>query len=220
MAGYILSSSVLRKVARGAAETAEDQSPASLVALVFSVVWLESYLNELIHHAFTIGQHADRGGQMGRVRNLVTATDLRRRDSSLSVKAQVLAIGLSGQPMNTGAQPFQDFGLLISLRNVLVHQRPEQVSFPLPPDDADPTFPDKHLSKLVKALADRDLVPRPIPRGEVLSSSIARARVAIWSFNVATRVARHLFDLMDEGFTKQVALMSVDEFSEISPAAA
>jgi hypothetical protein len=219
MAGYILSSGVLRKVAREAAEKAEDQSSASLVALVFSVFWLESYLNELIHHAFTIGQH-DGGSQMERVRNLVTATDLRGRDSSLSVKAQVLATALSGQPMDIGAQPFQDFALLISLRNALVHQRPEQVSFALPPDDADPTFPEKHLSKLVRALAARNLVPRPIPRGEVLSNSIARARVAVWAFNVATRVARHLFGLMDEGFTKTVALMSVDEFSEISPAAA
>jgi hypothetical protein len=126
MTVFLLSSSRFGMLAERAVERAAEFSPDALAAIVFSALWVEAFVNELIHRV-TVGREDILPEAVRRLRQRAIAADLDGRDARLDVKVQVIATGLTGSPFDIGLQPYQDFHLLTGLRNDLVHHRPETV---------------------------------------------------------------------------------------------
>lgn len=79
--------------------------------------------------------------------------------------------------MDRGAQPYQDFDLLVAVRNTLVHYRPE-----VHPEGGDPGT----LQSLRRRLAAKRLVP-PHSSEEIRSifGDVANHNVAEWALEAA-----------------------------------
>jgi len=99
-----------------------DRSPGqldALVSVVFSVIALEAFINDL-------GALAAISPQLRGPSTLILADIIEEIEAdrgSIQSKMFLAKSILSGTPYDKGAQPYQDFSLLVALRNELVHVR-------------------------------------------------------------------------------------------------
>src|SRR5918996_1535375 len=90
------------------------------IAVVFSVTALEAFINE----SSALANMIPTNEQQDIVRAYATAMkELDDRRESLAVKYHIGLIIWSGSTWNEGLQPYQDFRLLLTLRNALLHMR-------------------------------------------------------------------------------------------------
>ena len=86
----------------------------AVTAVVLSVAALEGFINELAHYGCS---RRLEWRSLGDILNEAEAVDIRRK---------YLLVGhIVDQPFDKGSQPYQDFALLVKLRNTLIH--PKQV---------------------------------------------------------------------------------------------
>jgi len=124
--------------------------------------------------------HADAGGKcFDRPPYLSALADIldKAEDSRGSVRLKFLLTKaiLPGEPYDKGALPYQDFDRLFSLRNLIVHLKPEKIK-PTP-------------AKVADALAQKSLCEHEKPN--VKSSwldRIATRAVAKWTCNVVAKM--------------------------------
>jgi hypothetical protein len=106
-------------------EHAGHQQPA-LISLVFSVVSLEAFLNEIVelaNMALYLGYKEP---------EVVPAfiqlmTDAEKSRASLESKFVLANWLLTGKSLDRGAPPYQDLALLLKVRNQLVHFKPNEI---------------------------------------------------------------------------------------------
>ena len=95
-----------------------------LASVIFSAMSTEAFINELQQLAVDAACDSAEPGWvkvLGEV--LEEAEDAR---VSIEFKYHIAKLVLSGQAFDKGSQPFQDFALLVSLRNHVVHAKPEE----------------------------------------------------------------------------------------------
>ncbi|MGB2985248.1 MAG: hypothetical protein WBE26_05140, partial [Phycisphaerae bacterium] len=110
---------------------------------------------------------------------------------SVKLKYLMAKTILSGRPYDKGRQPWQDFDLLFSIRDAIVHNKPQKMG------------QDTH--KIVAALASRGLCERETPT--VKSSWLSRITtrsVARWACNVVRDMEASLREHIPEGRTGEV----------------
>ena len=188
MAGYIFYSSSLLQIAERAADKADDDPDQCRIAIVFAAVGLEAFVNECIDYLQEPKLNDDRALDL--MRAVAAAGDLTARNATLANKIQLLSAGLVGRVFDRGKQPYQDFELLIAIRNALLHQRMER----MPGEDV----PDVQPSKLVERVRARGLVN--IPAGAQLSilgiaSTPTVARWAVLASIAMVEAVSELFPL-------------------------
>lgn len=110
---------------------------AALVSLVFAVISLEAFINEMVELAklCVISERACVAD--GRIPKSpepeVVAvfydlmTDAEKAHTSLESKLILANWLLTGKRLDTGAQPYQDLGVLIKVRNQIVHFEPNEI---------------------------------------------------------------------------------------------
>lgn len=101
----------------------DKETPEALTAVLFSVVALESFINELVDLASGIGDDED----PPEPRFLALADVMEEIDhASLASKFLMAKWFLSGKSYDKSKAPYQDFAALIKVRNGLVHLKAEQ----------------------------------------------------------------------------------------------
>ena len=99
------------------------QRPA-LISVVFSVIALESFLNEITEHARQLSAHQPTiEGHPEIVLFAQVMGDAEEAHARLESKLTLANWILSGRSLNRGSQSYQDFALLLRLRNDLVHTK-------------------------------------------------------------------------------------------------
>jgi hypothetical protein len=201
MPAVLLSSGRFGMLAKRAVERSSEFSPDALAAIVFSALWVEAFANELLHR-FETARHDELTEPLRRLRTMANAADLSARDARLDVKVQVIAASLTGSPFDRGRQPFQDFQLLLRLRNDLVHHRPETVDEVEVEHEGAPLIIPRQLHERVKSLVSRGIIKTPDAKVFYsLVSLLERPQVAQWAFETAARMIRALADtLPSEGW--------------------
>ena len=116
------------KAAAGERETGQKDA---LAAVAFSVAALEAFMNEAA--VFSATAQPD---EPPSVRAFVGIMhELERSRLDLRTRFLLARAVFAGEPYNKGAQPYQDFDLLVRLRNAVVHLREldelEEISGPL-----------------------------------------------------------------------------------------
>ncbi len=114
---------VAKEAYRRTEGTASDRAPGrpdALVAVIFSVVAMEAFINEIAELASQNNPHlAPQPLSISVLANLLTEAE----QGSLQLKFSIAKAVLDGVPYDKGGRPFQHFQLLVSLRNQLVHPR-------------------------------------------------------------------------------------------------
>lgn len=179
---YAFNSAALFNIARTARDRAVTNPADAVVTVIMAVAGLESFVNELLErlrfdsHEPTI--------ELQRARTIAEAGNLYERTASLPLKVQLLSVALSGVQLDQGAQPYQDFALLLTIRNEIVHQRPERL-----PDTGGAPAEGQHI---LKRLVARGLLSS-LPSADTIHTTfggIAEPAVANWALETALRMVR------------------------------
>jgi hypothetical protein len=124
LSGPVFLAQLLFHVARQAHERIrvdpqpEEITSSALTAIVFSASALEAFMNELelwLSYMLATDPAAD-----SRLTTLASLQEIEGEKGSIRLKYMLAAAAL-GRPLSKGQQPYQDFSLLIDLRNALVH---------------------------------------------------------------------------------------------------
>jgi hypothetical protein len=123
-AGYFLTSPapfyIAKQVAINAARGAALQDNI-VIAIVFSVVGAEAFINEAVEMA---SQSARGESDQKRITAFAElGKQIEESRGSLELKYQVARWILTGEAFDTSAAPYQDFALLIDVRNALIHYK-------------------------------------------------------------------------------------------------
>jgi len=123
-----------------------DSHRDALVAVLFSAATLEAFVSDFSFMARTLG-----GVHSIPALKSVAALLDEAEDGHASVRLKYLLAKflVTGEPYNKGAAPFQDFDLLIRLRDAIVHLKTEEFS---PESDAPPKRLFQNCNRVARAL--------------------------------------------------------------------
>ena len=125
MPGRFLNSLFIFNIAKGAALRAASGSSVTqdvLIAIVFSVVSAEAFINELVDGANDV--FCEFETQPDKIKTLNEVGDeIEQAHGSLKSKYLFAKLILSGKSFDKGTNPFQDFALLVDVRNAIVHHK-------------------------------------------------------------------------------------------------
>lgn len=168
-----------------------------MTAVVFSVVTLEAFINEL-------GANAElRDWSDERIQCFADLMrELENTQARLQVKYHLAYFALTGRNCPKGTQPFQDFATLVNLRNQLIHYRAQRTAY-----NADTMRVLYDPPKLVTVLANRELIPKPKPHGDMaFMSRVGTPQVAVWAFNTAVKMIGALHNAIPQGAFREMEL--------------
>jgi|HubBroStandDraft_2_1064218.scaffolds.fasta_scaffold73442_1 hypothetical protein len=94
----------------------------ALVSIVLATISTEAFINEL-HNGAEAQSGAAAPGWINALGYMLGEAEKSR--ASIESKYQLARFILTGQPFDRGVSPSQDFALLISVRNLIVHAKPQ-----------------------------------------------------------------------------------------------
>ncbi len=193
---------------KGSSPEREIQSQDPLVAIVFSAAALEAFINEAAilaeqplltgvpEEPDSVGTFAELIGEMER--------------TPVELKFMVTRAVFAEQVYDKGAQPYQDFGLLIELRNALLHLRPRDI-FEFSPVTGMSVQPPKIIHKL----RSKNILARPeAVTGGPWIRWISTPAAARWACNVAAKMVHSVMEVVPEGQFKNELELSYGSYSK------
>jgi hypothetical protein len=121
-AGSLFSNAV--ELCKGLTESVAVQARRdALVTIILATISTEAFINEL-HHWAEDQSGPSAPGWINALGDVLGEAEKSR--STIELKYQIARFILTGQPFDRGAAPFQDFALLISVRNLIVHSKPQE----------------------------------------------------------------------------------------------
>lgn len=142
------------RIARHAAERAQNDPSQALAAVVFAAAAFESWLAAFVTHAQRHAEHDPPPVSSQAIAIARTVPALERANAQWLLKLQVTCVLLSGHPLDRGAQPWQDIELLFRIRNLILHP-----SLKWDLRATDDLSADSHV--IIRALVSRGIVPEP-----------------------------------------------------------
>lgn len=109
--------------AAGATSSGQAFAEDAIAAIVLSAASLEAFLNELLHVA---AGDQDRPDSLDLFVDLLTEMDERR--ASIRSRFYVACYLFPGPNFDKGRQPYQNLDLLFTIRDHILHSRPEHVA--------------------------------------------------------------------------------------------
>lgn len=174
---------VLLSIARDALH---DQGlSGSAIAIVFSALSIEAYINELPNLLLV---HLAKFSRVQKLSEIIKYAD--EEKASIQLKLILTSFILSGRIPNLGSQPYQDIALLFKLRNLIVHLKPVE-SFLVEDDNY------KNVPKLVKSFCARGVIPKPTRKSNYISWSdqLLVPSVGKWSTDTVLKFGKYLITL-------------------------
>ena len=212
-AGVVISAPTLFQVARQAtlipptSARPHDLAPG-LTAVVFAAASLEALMNE-------VAELADVEVCAGNTDELLQAfaesmLEAERSRGSVHLKFIVASTVLAGHPYRKGSQPYQDFSVLMSLRNAIMHLRPTTLQLG---EHGDWQL---GVEAVLKELQVRRLVTSPPPNTVTsLLQEASSPPVARWAINAAADMAQSFISLFPEPFRTDVLIDQAEVFRRL-----
>jgi hypothetical protein len=120
-----------------------DSGQDALVAVLFSAATLEAFMSQAVHAA---EQWAHLHPRIKAFADFLAELDEREVGASLKAKYNMAHWVLCGQPFDKGRSPYQDFDLLVDLRNLVIHLKPDSTAA-------------ERTKKLLRRLQSAHLIP-------------------------------------------------------------
>jgi hypothetical protein len=173
-----------------AASEQTPHQPDALSAIILSVVSLEALIGELVEVVRGLLPNCPEDSR-NRGKALIDALELIEEGrGQLALKFQVAKFILSGSPYQTGASPYQNFDLLLEIRNGLVHPKAFSVKSDESGSAVDP------LRKFREKLRSLEIIAE-IPKENVMapfSTWVQTKAAARWACNTAVAMVHSLFE--------------------------
>jgi hypothetical protein len=170
-----------------------ERSPGqhdALSAIVLSVVSLEAFIGELVEFVRVVFP-APADAERKRGRALVSMLDLvEEKREQIALKFQLTKFILTGTPYDTGTKPYQDFDLLLSVRNGLIHPKPFVIKPSEPGTPVDPLHKFREKCRSLNILAELPKTDAVAP----LSTLIETKAAARWACNTAAEMVHSIFE--------------------------
>jgi hypothetical protein len=158
------------------------------VPIILAAMAIESFFNELADCVTRFAQENEPEAivALGQI-----LTEAEAANAQVSLKYTLTHFALTGKAINRGGSPFQDFALLVRVRNALVHSKPTPYSMNPTPENA---------HSLIKQLIARGILEKEVARKRGPSTRyILSPAVSIWAYETAWNVVEHLVSLFPEG---------------------
>ena len=176
-AGFLFS--IALEAARGiVAEPRQEGSTASLISIVFAVVSLEAFINEAAEVAHDLREVKSEPEVVAAFAQLMKDSE----KSSLESKFILSNWLLTGKRTDIGKQPYQDFSLLVNLRNALAHFKP---------NESWETFEEMERlrqKQIIKSLESKNILATKVWGHGSWTSSLQTKAVAEWGCNAASQL--------------------------------
>jgi hypothetical protein len=170
--------------------------------VVFSAAALETFINELSEiprgmESYFDKERPDLPSPGPPAPSLVSFAaimeDLDNSRASLESKFLFARLILGGTTFDKGRQPYQDFKLLIDLRNEIVHGGSDKVQ--LNPETGQVRW--QNSSRVMRGLESRGLVQKASIQNSWLAT-ISSPAVAHWACNAAAAMAQSILEVVPE----------------------
>jgi hypothetical protein len=194
-------------VAWRACERSKENGQEAIVAIVFSALAVEGFVNHIAELASRplAEKNVDELQAFASV-----MSDLEAQRAQIKTRIQMGYYILTRKTLDRGGLPYQDFSLLVDLRNQLVHSQPEKVEWP-PRTDWEP-------HRLVQQLVARKVIAKPSSsQAPQFQPVICRYEVARWAYNLALDMMNLLINAVPEGEFKETLRFSAANFRPICP---
>jgi hypothetical protein len=171
------------------AKLSEGNSQFAVSSVVMAAAAIEGFVNELGEWAWDHSRNLKP--------DIISAFAETMREAEagraqLPLKLQLVSSLFARKPLDRGSKVYQDFDLLIRIRNAVVHLKVERYTW-----NEDGMTSESSQAKLVAQLKDRQLVPRDAPAFPWMES-LCRPEVAKWANLSAVAMAEHLISLVPE----------------------
>jgi hypothetical protein len=179
------SSRWLAELAQKACSDSRGDGKSAITAVVFSVAWLEAYVNEVVYTVLNLPIEPEYGAVV-RLSQVLSAAESSGRNENLLRRIRLIGTVLSDAPVDIGQSPWQDLAVLIAIRNSLIHNRPE--SFEIERAAREPHAPPrtKQYPRQVVELLNRGLLDQPTSEVFLtITGSIQVPAVADWAYKTA-----------------------------------
>jgi hypothetical protein len=185
-------------IAKRAASNSFKDADSSIISIMFSVTALEAFINESIALAELVPT-PERQKVVEGYRAVMV--ELEERKEALLVKFHMGLLVFSGSTWDEGTQPFQDFKLLVTIRNHIVHMKAERWEAELTSRGAVPRSLDQY-PRFIQTLRQRKIIgiPRSSPSWLQL---INHKRVASWACETAAKITGGFVDAVPDGYYKE-----------------
>jgi hypothetical protein len=196
---------LLRLARRAYQRTAEDPDDCEVV-IILSAIALEATVHELQFMGEFFAQcNPPEGAPL--LADLLQRAEEER--AAVTFKLELAYLAFTGHLPVRGTQPYQDVDLLLRLRNLLVHPRPETVSYGGRPDGVE-------LPKIVRSFGSRGIIPMPGADANLgWREHVLVKPVAAWAFNTVVRAMRWLAGACPHEGIRTVWTVRADEFAEL-----
>lgn len=168
----------------------------ALVSIVFSVIAIEAFFNEIADYATRMGQGMTQAAPELLFSDVMS--DAEEAHASLESKLTLAKWILSGKRVNRGDKVFQDFKLLVRLRNDLVHTKPNK------PFVHGVTTNEEAHDDLIKKFGHKHVLANDMPSGS-WTHLVQTKAVAEWCCRTAAAVISDFCSSVPDGeFAKAV----------------
>jgi hypothetical protein len=170
-----------------------------LASVIFSAISTEAFVNELSELARGLGGRSDEPGWVRGLGQVLGAAE--DSHASIESKYHLARLVVTGQVFDKGAQTFQDFALLVDLRNIVVHAKPHEVTRE---QASSGIFPAE--DKIIRQLEQRGVIKSPSPpKGSGsekvtlitnLLDELSLQSVGRWACNSAAGIVNAVLDFL------------------------
>jgi hypothetical protein len=188
----------LFNIARRAAVNGSTDKDAPIVSIMFSVLALEAFINE----SGALAKMVPTASRQKIIEGFSTVMgELEDRKESLLVKYHMALLVFSGSTWDEGSQPFQDFKLLVSLRNTIAHTKADKWETKVSESKPDPERSLDQYPKFVKQLYQKNLIELPAVSASWLEV-LTQQQVAEWACLTAKLVTDEFLKIVPDGYYK------------------
>ena len=190
----------------------------ALVSNVLGAISLEAFINEF---GGTAAIHATLEGAPGWVTTLAEVLgEAENNRATITSKFQLAMLVVSGRPFNRSAAPFQDFDLLVRLRNEIVHLKPYETVEETQEGDLITREPSiiKRLAG-TGALGIHPLLEEAVSAGRAVSSNwidhVSTKAMSRWACNSAAGIVKGLINALPASVFRDRSLIAFQGFEII-----
>lgn len=217
MPGRILEAGYLFNIAVDAArnisaESRQEGQSAALVSIVFAVVSLEAFLNEATEVAQDVQEVKTEPETVAAFAELMEESERLPIETRFKLSTWLL----TGKRADMGKQPYQDFSLLVGLRNALVHFKPNYTWNTF--EEAE----NLRQKEIIKRLKSKNILAMKVFGHGSWTSPVQTKAVAVWACGAAAEMVNDFVNCIPQrgrwAFTlRNVKDNFVNSMKEFSP---
>lgn len=188
----------LFRIAKRAAADSIKDADSPIISIMFSVTALEAFINESTVLAELVPT-SERQKIVEGYRAVMA--ELEERKEALLVKFHMGLLVFSGSTWDEGTQPFQDFKLLVTIRNHIAHMKAERWEADLTSRGPVPRSLDQY-PRFIQTLQQRKIIGTP-PTSASWLQLINHKRVASWACETAAKITAGFAEVVPDGYYKE-----------------